>query len=129
MKFPDIRVQRGARFVEAGNLASAGGLSSGIDLALHVVERYFGREVARSTAYQMEYQGQGWTDPDSNQVYAAARTSTDAHPLCAVCDMDVDTKTAPKSVYQGKAYYFCSTEHKEAFDATPLRFLKALEGQ
>jgi len=42
MQFPDIQVKRGARFVEAGNLASAGGLSIGIDLALRVVGRYFG---------------------------------------------------------------------------------------
>jgi transcriptional regulator GlxA family with amidase domain len=27
-QFPDIQVKRGARFVEVGNLASAGGLSS-----------------------------------------------------------------------------------------------------
>src|ERR1700751_1205868 len=31
MQFPDVRMVRGARFVEAGNLATAGGLSSGID--------------------------------------------------------------------------------------------------
>jgi hypothetical protein len=42
MAYPDILVKRGARFVESGNLASSGVLSSGIDLALHVVERYFG---------------------------------------------------------------------------------------
>jgi len=42
-----------ARFVENGNLATAGGLSSGIDLALRVVERYYGREVSRKTAYNM----------------------------------------------------------------------------
>jgi len=46
-EFPDIQLKRGARFVEDGNLATAGGLSSGIDLALRVVERYFGREVAQ----------------------------------------------------------------------------------
>jgi transcriptional regulator GlxA family with amidase domain len=40
MRFPDIHLRRGARFVEDGNLATAGGLSSGIDLALRVVERY-----------------------------------------------------------------------------------------
>ncbi len=45
-QFPDIQLKRGARFVENGNLATAGGLSSGIDLALRVVERYYGREVA-----------------------------------------------------------------------------------
>jgi len=129
MEHPDIRLQRGVRFVDEGNLASAGGLSSGIDLALHVVERYYGHEVATRAAYEMEYQGQGWTDPGSNQVYAAARISTDAHPLCPVCDMDVDTKTAPKSVYERKTYRFCSTEHKQQFDATPAQFLMALEGQ
>jgi hypothetical protein len=32
----------GVRFVEAGNLASSGGLSSAIDLARRVVERYYG---------------------------------------------------------------------------------------
>ena len=129
MEHPEIRLERGLRFVDEGNLATAGGLSSGIDLALHVVERYYGREVAKHTAYEMEYQGQGWMDPASNQLYAAVRTSTDAHPLCAVCDMDVDPKLAPKSVYGGKTYYFCSTDHKQQFDETPARFLKALEGQ
>src|SRR6478672_11802963 len=59
-QFPDVQLKRGARFVENGNLATAGGLSSGIDLALRVVERYYGREVARKTAYNMEYQGEGW---------------------------------------------------------------------
>jgi transcriptional regulator GlxA family with amidase domain len=68
--FPDVHIKRGARFVEDGNLASSGGLSSGIDLALHVVERYFGRDVALATAYQMEYQGEGWKDANSNGIYA-----------------------------------------------------------
>jgi len=39
---------------------TAGGLSSGIDLALHVVELYFGRDVADKTAKYMEYEGKGW---------------------------------------------------------------------
>ena len=63
MAFPNIELKRGARFVENGNFATAGGLSSGIDLALRVVERYYGRDVARKTAYNMEYQGEGWMNP------------------------------------------------------------------
>jgi transcriptional regulator GlxA family with amidase domain len=122
IEFPDVHVKRGARFVEEGQLATAGGLSSGIDLALRVVERYYGYEVAKSTAYQMEYQGQGWMDPDSNQVYAQVRTSSHGHPLCPVCSMDVDPKLAPKSDYKGKTYYFCSREHKEQFEAAPDKF-------
>jgi len=125
MEFPDIQLKRGARFVENGNLATAGGLSSGIDLALRVVERYYGREVAQKTAYNMEYQGQGWMNADSNQIYAAAPVSTVEHPVCPVCGMDVDTKTAPKSVFKGTTYYFCSDDDKKTFDAAPDKFADA----
>jgi len=60
-KFPDVSLQRGARFVESDPVVfTAGGLSSGIDLALHVVELYFGRDVADKTAKYMEYEGKGW---------------------------------------------------------------------
>jgi putative intracellular protease/amidase/YHS domain-containing protein len=122
MTFPDVRVKRGARFVEAGNLASSGGLSAGIDLALRVVERYFGQAVASSTAYNLEYQGLGWMDPDSNAEYARARISTAAHPVCAVCQMDVDSARAPKSTFRRRTYYFCMEAHKKLFEANPGRF-------
>jgi transcriptional regulator GlxA family with amidase domain len=59
-KFPKVKVQRGVRFVEGEKISTAGGLSSGIDLALRVVERYFGRKAAERTAAYMEYQGTGW---------------------------------------------------------------------
>jgi transcriptional regulator GlxA family with amidase domain len=63
-QYPNVTLERGLRFVEsAPNLATAGGLTSGIDLALRVVERYFGRDVARRTATYMEYQGKGWLTP------------------------------------------------------------------
>ena len=59
-EYPDIQVKRGVRFVEGEKISTAGGLTSGTDLALRVVERYFGREVAQTTATYMEYQGKGW---------------------------------------------------------------------
>jgi putative intracellular protease/amidase/YHS domain-containing protein len=123
MEFPDIQLKRGARFVENGNLATAGGLSSGIDLALRVVERYYGREVAQKTAYDLEYQGQGWMNAESNQLYATAPVSTAEHPVCAVCGMDVDPKSAPKSVFKGVTYYFCSDDDKKTFDTAPDKFV------
>ena len=129
MNFPDVELKRGARFVDNGNLATAGGLSSGIDLALHVVERYYGREVAEKTAYNMEYQGQGWKDANSNNVYAVAPVSTAEHPLCPVCGMDVDPKIAPKSVFKGTTYYFCSDDDKKTFDTAPEKFVRAPAGK
>lgn len=123
MQFPDIALKRGARYVEAGKVASAGGLSSGIDLALRVVERYFGRAVARNTADTMEYQGQGWLDPNANHAYARRRSLTGRTPLCPVCEMAVDRDQALSSVYRGRRYYFCFDEHKKIFDGNPARVL------
>jgi len=60
-RYPDIQVQHDKRWVQSSpTIFTAGGLSSGIDLALHVVELYFGREIAEGTAAHMEYEGQGW---------------------------------------------------------------------
>jgi len=59
-QFPAVKVERGRRFVERERLATAGGLTSGIDLALRVVERYFGRPIALQTAEYMEYQSRAW---------------------------------------------------------------------
>jgi len=58
--FPDVSLKRGLRFVENEKISTAGGLTSGIDLALRVVDRYFGRDVAQATATYMEYQSKGW---------------------------------------------------------------------
>ena len=58
--FPDVSLKRGLRFVENEKISTAGGLSSGIDLALRVVDRYFGRDVAQATATYMEYQSKDW---------------------------------------------------------------------
>jgi transcriptional regulator GlxA family with amidase domain/YHS domain-containing protein len=120
MQYPDIHVQRGARFVEAGNLASAGGLTSGMDLAFRVVERYFGRDLASQTATMLEYQGQGWLNPNSNSEFAGPIKQAANHPLCAVCGMEIDRSLS--STYKGKTYYFCVREHKQIFDASPEKF-------
>jgi transcriptional regulator GlxA family with amidase domain len=54
-QFPAVSLRRGLRFVDNGRIATAGGLTSGIDLALHIVERYLGPEAAQATATYMEY--------------------------------------------------------------------------
>ncbi len=47
---------RDDRFVDDGDLLTAGGVTSGIDLALHVVEREFGADVAEKVAGEIEYE-------------------------------------------------------------------------
>jgi YHS domain-containing protein len=40
-----------------------------------------------------------------------------------VCGMDVDEKTAPKSEYKGKTYYFCAPGCKREFDKNPEKYV------
>ena len=62
-RYPKVKVLTSRRYVQADSVVfSAGGLTSGIDLALHVVELYFGREVAERTAKYMEYESTAWKD-------------------------------------------------------------------
>ena len=54
-QFPKIHLVRGPRFVDNGKIATSGGESSGIELALHVVSRYYGESAAADSADAMEY--------------------------------------------------------------------------
>lgn len=56
-----------ARWVDAGAVVTAGGLSSGIAMALHLVHRLVGLELAITTAEQIAY---AW-DPDDGIVAGA----------------------------------------------------------
>ena len=59
-EFPKVRWISGQRFVEGPKIATSAGVTAGIDLALHVVERYFGREKAVAVTKVLEYTGTGW---------------------------------------------------------------------
>jgi transcriptional regulator GlxA family with amidase domain len=52
---PDARVVVGKRFIDNGQIITAGGISAGLDMALHVVQRLLGTEQARWTASHIEY--------------------------------------------------------------------------
>ncbi len=59
--FPSVEIVHGKRYVQSDPyLFTAGGLSAGIDLALHMVDMRFGRMIAEHTADTLEYQGTGW---------------------------------------------------------------------
>ncbi len=67
-QYPAVHFVSGTRFVDHGRIATAGGLTSGIDLALHVVARYYGQEVAKVTAHTLEYRGELWKNPHFGEV-------------------------------------------------------------
>ena len=48
-----------ARVVDDGDVLTAGGVTSGIDLSLYLVEREFGNEIATAVATNLEYEPRG----------------------------------------------------------------------
>ncbi|WP_336001365.1 DJ-1/PfpI family protein [Halorientalis halophila] len=48
-----------ARVVDDGDVVTAGGVTSGLDLAVHLVEREFGPDVAAAVRTEMEYEPRG----------------------------------------------------------------------
>ena len=60
--FPEVTVEFAKHVVEDGNVVTSAGISAGIDMALRVVARYFGENIARAAARHMEY-----PYPESNE--------------------------------------------------------------
>lgn len=52
-EFPDTHVEYGPFYVKDGNVFTSGGVSSGFDLALALVEEDYGREIALSVARRL----------------------------------------------------------------------------
>ena len=57
-RFPALEVVDDVRWVDNGRVVSSAGISAGIDMSLHLVERLAGRELALRTARQMDF---AWT--------------------------------------------------------------------
>jgi transcriptional regulator GlxA family with amidase domain len=53
--FPAVSVEYEQHVVEDGRVFTSAGISAGIDMALKVVARYYGQDIARPTAAHMEY--------------------------------------------------------------------------
>ncbi|MBU2578473.1 DJ-1/PfpI family protein, partial [Patescibacteria group bacterium] len=60
--FPAVTVEFEKHVVEDGRVFTSAGISAGIDMALKVVARYLGEDIARATARHMEY-----VYPESNE--------------------------------------------------------------
>jgi len=57
-QFPSLHVQTDVRWVDEGRVVTSAGISAGIDMSLHLVERLGGEALATRTARQMDF---AWT--------------------------------------------------------------------
>ncbi len=63
-QFSGIKVEGDLSWIDCGKFVTSGGISAGVDMSLHLVERLAGRKLALATARQMEYR---WNE---NGTYA-----------------------------------------------------------
>ena len=134
---------------ERDRLATAGGLTSGIDLALRVVERYFGRPAAERTADvhgvpepgldRAGLKGDGMTMRSALLllVVAASAAAQPKAPEIAIEGLDpvllvegreVQGQNDVRTVHAGFEYLFASVESKARFEKDPKRYAVQLEG-
>jgi transcriptional regulator GlxA family with amidase domain len=57
--WPQVKVRADQRWVDTADVVTSAGISAGIDMSLHLVERLASRELAERTARQMDY---AWQD-------------------------------------------------------------------
>lgn len=57
--FPALDVRENQRWLDQGSIVTSAGISAGIDMSLHLVERIVDRQLALRTARQMEFD---WTE-------------------------------------------------------------------
>ena len=56
---PSGTPQKDERFVNSGKIYTSGGISAGIDISFHIVEKLHGKAIAEKTAAYMEYDRRG----------------------------------------------------------------------
>ena len=54
-RFPALTVEDGPRWVDQGDVVTSAGISAGIDMSLHLVERLQSRTLVAATARQMDF--------------------------------------------------------------------------
>lgn len=54
-EYPKIRTIKNMKYVDEDNIITSGGISAGINMSFHILNRLFGAEIAKSTAKRMEY--------------------------------------------------------------------------
>lgn len=132
--FPQVHLRRDVRWVEGRRIATAAGLTSGLDLALRVVTRYFGEEIAAQTAEYMEYRSEGWRaarghtttfdQPVPRKVGSLAPQGVlkGLDPVHLAEGREVAGKPEVFEVHQGLRYHFASERTRQTFRAASDRY-------
>ncbi len=53
--FPNIKLVKNVKFIDSGKIITAAGVSSGINMSLHMISKLFGEELSKKTAEHIEF--------------------------------------------------------------------------
>lgn len=119
IQYPEVTVVRGVRWVDHGNIATAGGLTSGTDLALRVLQRLLGNDAAEQVIDDLEHLGDGWKDPTVNFRYGNPPTPQPHQRLDPVCECLVEAESSIQVEHAGTTHHFCCDWCRDSFLRTP----------
>ena len=96
-QFPSVKVIGDQRYTDNGKIITTGGLSAGIDGALHVIEKLLGAVAAREVAVVEEYNWQPGTKlPSSITAHKVNLRKVSATAAVYVCPMKEHPKESTK---------------------------------
>ena len=73
--------------------------------------------------------GRGHGHHSGNTQPNAGRVTPPETAIDPVCGRTVRTASAKPSIHDGTAFYFCSSDCREAFEANPARYPKRTDGR
>jgi transcriptional regulator GlxA family with amidase domain/YHS domain-containing protein len=122
---PQVTVERGVRWIDHGDVATAAGLTSGTDLALRIVHRLLGPDTAEHTATELEHLGNGWRDPSINAVFTESPAPPPGLVRDLICGMTITPAEAITATWDGHDYHFCCAWCRDAFLASPAQYVES----
>ncbi|MGG4128876.1 DJ-1/PfpI family protein [Paenibacillus illinoisensis] len=98
-----------ARIVDDGNLVSAGGVTSGLDVALYLVERTLGPRIAHAVEQLFEFERRGTVWKAEGMVRADDMDATGKEEEIKFAPVTLEKVHASASLYEGKWEVVIST--------------------
>jgi transcriptional regulator GlxA family with amidase domain len=125
-RYPNIDVDPRALFVDEGSVLTAAGVSSGIDLCLHLIRQFAGPELAGRTARRVVVHA--WRHGGQAQYIENAGSADIAHPLQPTIDWMKDNALAALDLQAIASHASVSVrtlnrQFREHFGTTPLGLL------
>ena len=125
-RYPNIEVDPRALFVDEGPVLTSAGVSSGIDLCLHLIRRLAGPELAGRTARRVVVPA--WRDGGQAQYIENAGSADTKHPLQPTIDWMKDNAVAALDLqaiadHAAVSVRTLNRQFREHFGTTPLGLL------